>query len=552
MAVAGRLAAAEVARPRTPLERAWLRAAALARRARPAAVVAGVLLALGAGARAIQVASRPPLCRASQSKLAGVWDAGTKAAVRAAFAATGRSYAGEVFANVDRLLDGYVGAWAAMYTEACEATHVRGEQSDEILDLRMACLQDRLGGARALSELYARADGSVVDNAVDAANALGPLERCADARLLRAVLPPPENVVARREVERIRGGLAGAKALHDAGNDRLAAERLKAIVAGARAVRHGPVLAEALELLGRVESDLGDSAAAQAALKEAFFQAEAARHDEIKASAATFLVLTSSRHDRAEADDWALQADATLRRIGGHDRMRSWLESHLGELRRVQGRNEEALAHLRQAVELKESSGAGRGDVARSLNNMGLVLEDMGRLTEATATVERAIADLGREVGAEHPVVATYMSNDGEILARLGRQAEARAAFERALAIEERAYGKESTNLAYPLEGLGESHLADHDAAAAVAPLERALRIREAHESDRALVAESAFALARALWEAGRDRPRAEHLAAEARAIYAAQPTAAARLADVDRWIGGARGGSSDAVTAAR
>ena len=67
-----------------------------------------------------------------------------------------------------------------MYTDACEATHVRGEQSAEVLDLRMACLNERLGNARALSDVFATADGKVVENAVSAAAALPSLDRCAD------------------------------------------------------------------------------------------------------------------------------------------------------------------------------------------------------------------------------------------------------------------------------------------------------------------------------------------------------------------------------------
>jgi serine/threonine-protein kinase len=67
-----------------------------------------------------------------------------------------------------------------MYQEACEATQVRGEQSAEVLDLRMSCLQERLGGMRALTDLFTEASGDVVENAVSAVNALGSLDRCAD------------------------------------------------------------------------------------------------------------------------------------------------------------------------------------------------------------------------------------------------------------------------------------------------------------------------------------------------------------------------------------
>jgi eukaryotic-like serine/threonine-protein kinase len=63
--------------------------------------------------------------------------------------ASGKSYAEQSFAGASRFLDEYVGKWLGMYQETCEATHVRGEQSAEVLDLRMSCLQERLTGVRA-------------------------------------------------------------------------------------------------------------------------------------------------------------------------------------------------------------------------------------------------------------------------------------------------------------------------------------------------------------------------------------------------------------------
>ena len=80
-----------------------------------------------------------------------------------------------------------------MYREACEATQVRGEQSAEVLDLRMSCLQERLGGLRALTNVFIEANGEVVENAVSAGERLGSLDRCADVPLLRAVVRPPED-----------------------------------------------------------------------------------------------------------------------------------------------------------------------------------------------------------------------------------------------------------------------------------------------------------------------------------------------------------------------
>ena len=77
-------------------------------------------------------------------RLAAVWetpDANAphprRDAVRAAFLATGARRAADVWERTAAIIDGYAQRWAAMYGEACEATHVRGEQSAEVLDLRM-------------------------------------------------------------------------------------------------------------------------------------------------------------------------------------------------------------------------------------------------------------------------------------------------------------------------------------------------------------------------------------------------------------------------------
>jgi tetratricopeptide (TPR) repeat protein len=166
-----------------------------------------------------------------------------------------------------------------------------------------------------------------------------------------------------------------------------------------------------------------------------------------------------------------------------------------------------------------------------------VILQDMGRAQEAVTLFHRAVGDLTQELGAEHPLAATFMANEAESLDQLGRRDEARATYHRALAIEERGYGPESTNLAYPLTGLGVSYLSDHQPALAVAPLERARRIREAHESDPLLLADTNFALARALWDAGQDRERALRLAEGAGKVYGQQPTFAARAAEIDRWL---------------
>ncbi|HEY6476721.1 MAG TPA: serine/threonine-protein kinase, partial [Polyangia bacterium] len=156
-----------------------------------AAAVALVPVGLTIGVHQ-SLANHRSTCSAGPTWLAGVWDlrapaeaeSTRQAEIHTAFLHTGKSYASDVFATVNRVLNGYAQRWAKMYRETCEGSE-RGEQSAEVLDLRMTCLQERLGGLRALTDVFREANGEVVENAVSAANNLGSLDRCADVPLLR-------------------------------------------------------------------------------------------------------------------------------------------------------------------------------------------------------------------------------------------------------------------------------------------------------------------------------------------------------------------------------
>jgi serine/threonine-protein kinase len=223
--------------------------------------------------------------------------------------------------------------------------------------------------------------------------------------------------------------------------------------------------------------------------------------------------------------------------MGGHDLQRAWLLNDRAAIYEVQGRKAEALREHEEALALKNKVwGPDHPDIGISEGNIAVVLQDLGRSQEALAHADRAIQILSHGLGAEHPDLAVQLSNRGEILNALGRYRDARQSFERARIIWERELGLEARNLAYALTGIGESYLAERDAVSALVPLERAWKIRAAKEDDPERRGETAFALARALWESERDRARAEGLAREARDAYA-KTEVKTKLADVDAWI---------------
>jgi tetratricopeptide (TPR) repeat protein len=195
--------------------------------------------------------------------------------------------------------------------------------------------------------------------------------------------------------------------------------------------------------------------------------------------------------------------------------------------------------HLHHALAAAGHARATDGQLARDLNGVAIALGAAGRGDDALAYVDRAVAGLREELGPAHPLVGIFLANRGEILGALGRRAEARAAFEQAIAIEEQAYGPRGASLVFPLAGLGESLLAAGRARDAVAPLERALAIRrEEREPDRARRADTAFALAQALWEAGGDPARSRQLAVEARDLDR-DLARESHVQAIDGWLAG-------------
>ena len=117
-----------------------------------------------------------------------------------------------------------------------------------------------------------------------------------------------------------------------------------------------------------------------------------------------------------------------------------------------------------------------------------------------------------------------------------GRPGEALGYFERALALRERALGPRHPDLAGPLTGRGEALVKLGRPAEALAPLERALSLRESHEGAVQELAETRFALARALWDAHQDTARARQLAKQAGSALT-QPGSEALRARVQAWL---------------
>jgi eukaryotic-like serine/threonine-protein kinase len=510
---------------------------------RAVAVAAAGLLLVGGGAFVRHTAARgEALCRGAAERLAAAWETAAAArtprrdAIRAAFSASKRTHTEVIWRLTAAALDRYVTEWESAYADACEATHVRGEQSEVLLDLRMSCLGRRRDGLRALTDLLVAADAPMVDRAIDAALALPAVASCADRNLLQAAIPPPEPSV-RAHVEELQRQLAQAKALHDAGRSHDALAITRPLLGQARALAYGPLVAEAqlqlaLQLL--YEKD------AEKETRQALVDGETYGQDEVVATAAVLLVyqVGYAKGRREEGWSWAQFATAALRRIGGHERLWAWLHNHQIGLLMNENRYAEALAESELLRDSNEKAfGPDHPDVGLAVLAVAESLSNLKRPTEALIAIDRAIAIFEQAYGPGHSNGTISINTRGEIFAALGRRQEARRQFEEVLATWTKELGPDHPYLAFPLTGLGRVALDEGRPAAAVPLLERAVRLRSNQPSFVGRLEDSQLALATALWGSGADRRRAVELARAARQGYAALPSFATKIKEADEWL---------------
>jgi serine/threonine protein kinase len=539
------------------------------RRAPMRAVIAGAaactvaLAAFGAYATVARRAPPLPTCGGSSSSLESAWGEARKHDLQSAFAGLGLSYGDAAYRGAARSLDAYATRWTAMRVETCEATELRHEQSPELLDRRMACLNDRMTEMRAVTDVLASPTPKVVERAVQAAESLAPVEDCAAAAVLASARParaPRRGPAA----DAVRKQIADARALEAGGRFTDGASRARAAVEAALARGDFALVADARLALARSLTGLADFKETEKMLRAAWLDAERADDATLIARARTMMVRAVGEEDARypEADEWAQLAEASVDRLDRGDLIRAELELHRSNLEMREGKLAPALERAHLAVDLAvktygadtlahagalklqnavEFAMGKREDARRSLDAAIAVVDRTvgrehpfyGKLLIALADLEgtggdhvgaidtylRALAIAERTVGSDHPMIGHVTNNLGEEELALGRFADARAHYTRAHAVWAKVYGADHPFVAVTLHNLGEERLASGSPREAETLLEQALTMRtRAEEADPADVAEDRVALGDAYLAAGKEGQARETYAA-ARAV---------------------------------
>ncbi len=404
-------------------------------------VLAGGLVALVAAGVAVQGRTDDDAerCTGARAKLDGIWGEAHRANVEAAFASVDRPFATEAWARTAGALDAYATDWAAMHTESCEATTLRGEQSPLMMDLRMGCLHRAAVDLDAAVQVLAVADADVVRRAHEITAGLPPLAPCADAEALTAdVAPPPENEAD--AVEDARAALARSRTLNQAGryqDAEAAVEHARASLAG---TEYGPVRTEVALAEGEVFDRLGRYDASVVALGDALrLGAHWEQREEMRDAAVKLMLVLG---DRQRKTDEALQFAPLAEGLSEDPLDQGGYRNNLATVLVGKGKYDEAAVEHRAALELLENVlGPDALEVAQARSNLAMALFYQGKYKEAEAE-HRAVLDLRRAAfGPDHPDVGTSRGNRALALARLGKVDESEDELRAALSIWEAAVG---------------------------------------------------------------------------------------------------------------
>ncbi len=404
-------------------------------------VLGGLGLAAAVAGGTALAMSGPGLCTNGGERVAAVWNPERSAAAERAFAATGLPYAAGAWTGAAALLDDYGQAWATMYGDTCAATQIRGEQSSELMDLRMTCLQQRMTDMDALLGLFEAADPQIVKRAAEATIALPDLRACADTEALRNGALAPRPAVDPSRVDDLRARLQAARARTSAGKSKDAVPLLLAIVDEAVALGEPGLTAAARLALARAQAASGADEAALASASAAVWQAIADRDDETLWDAVrhTIQVVGYKLARKADAAPWIEHAQALLRRRGQPPALAASLLRDLGMVEIAAGNPGGADAPLAEAVAIYERLyGPEHPRLGASLNALGAARLRAGRYAEAQALLERAVRIAETAGGPQHPDVANALNNLALTLERQNRYDEAITALRRSLAIVQR------------------------------------------------------------------------------------------------------------------
>jgi tetratricopeptide (TPR) repeat protein len=442
------------------------------RRVALAAVVGALAIGGGAGALAMRTQSTTTVASCDGSaRRAAAWNDATATRIRTQLGdAPGGNRA---FTSLTSVAD----AWEPSFRRVCEATRVRGEQSDRLLELRMRCLDRVLDRFSALTEALATSlDRSARLEVTSAVSQIGSPAEC-EALSDPAELALPSDPARRERAKIVEHALDRAWAAYALGRYGAARTQIAAVERDARELDAPALHAATLVLAASVEARIGAPAQARELLDRALVATATAGAHELELAVWTRLL----RHelfsgDPAHTIEWSPFAHAAAARAG---RDGAELDGIVAEALRGAGKLEDARRHARRALASRDPL---RDDQRALLEmNLGSIELASGAIALAGEAFTRALELARRSLGDDHPTLAIYLDKLAEAARGRGELPTALALHEQSLALRRRAYGPDDRAVATALFHRAETLLVAGRLDEAAADLAAAEALRTRH-----------------------------------------------------------------------
>lgn len=454
----------------------------------------GIAAALIAGRGQPEAASP---CAGADDAIAAVWNPARSEGLQQRFS----QIDGSAVAGLGSAMEAWAQGWSSAHTETCQATHVRGEQSAELLDARMLCLRLRADETDALLAEIEDGDLATLTAGIAGIAELPAVESCSAIERVADVLVAPPAA------EKLRAPLTKARALVATGQYQEAQVALRALVEEGKILGYAPFLAEAQLLLARAVWKAGRADLASGIATEALLAAlEGGADSEAAESWIALMGMAGEQGDYDLATERSRYASAAVARLGLPSTLQSRLQLGLGVLLYNRGRYEAALPALTRAMELRIARlGSQHTLVANSHTSLGNVHRALGNLEHAARHHKTALA-IDRSIwGPEHPNLGRHEHNLAGVFRLQGNATEARKHYLLALQIKRASLGDDHVDAALTENSLGLLALAEQDYVEAEARFSSAeTKLTAAGHADRAVSAHNRGLVATAQGDAKR------------------------------------------------
>jgi len=402
------------------------------------------------------------MCSGFEDQLEGRWDDARRTSLENTLSAVSQD-GRDTWERVRPRFDAFAEAWVLARRDTCEARELRHDQSEDLLDMRVLCLDRALSTLDAAAAQLALVDTQTIVFADDLIPHLGWIEECDARGVLDEGVRPPTDPELRERLRKLDAGLAQTRSVRLAGKYPEAQALAQTLVEEAKALGHAPTHARALRELGICLSQNQRPLEAIETLAHALVEAERGQADRTRALTTTLLakrLAELGKHD--EARRLAAIVEALYERLA-HPPYGTPIRVELlwAHLESAEGNYDDAIERLDHAIALATESGPDDSDMthavllSKAISDRGITTHEAGRATEALPFLQRALELRQELVGPDHPEIAGLHFNLGGVRFSRHENALAEIHFRRALEIRERALGPEHGALANTLTSLG-------------------------------------------------------------------------------------------------